>query len=203
MSITLYVEGGGDSKALRTRCRRGFRKFFEKAGLGGRMPRISACGGRREAYRRFRMRLVAGDRIPMLLVDAEGPFTTARPWQHLRNRDQWDRPSGAGDDHCHLMVQIMESWFLADKSALKSFYGQRFQAGALPGSRKIEHIAKADVMNRLHRATRKTGKRSYRENKGSHSFMILAKINPTAVESAVPSARVLLDVLRRGGPARR
>lgn len=129
MSITLYVEGGGDSKALRT--------------------------------------------------------------------------NGVGDDHCHLMVQIMESWFLADKSALKSFYGQRFQAGALPANRMVERIGKADVLDRLHRATRKTEKKSYVENKGSHSFMILATINPTAVESVAPSAKALLDVLRGGGPAKR
>lgn len=201
MSITLYVEGGGDSKALRTECRRGFRKFFEKAGLGGRMPRISACGGRQNAYERFKMRLAAGDRIPMLLVDAEGPFTAASSWHHLRDQDRWDRPNGVGDDHCHLMVQIMESWFLADKSALNSFYGQRFQAGALPGNRKVEHIGKTDVLGRLDQATRKTEKGSYLENKESHSFKILATINPTEVESLAPATRVLLDVLRAGGPA--
>lgn len=31
------VEGGGDSKHLRNQCRRGFRKFIERAGLEGRM----------------------------------------------------------------------------------------------------------------------------------------------------------------------
>ena len=46
VTVRLYVEGGGDSKKLRVQCRRGFRKFVEKAGLKGRMPRIVACGGR-------------------------------------------------------------------------------------------------------------------------------------------------------------
>lgn len=42
--MKIYVEGGGDSKELKTRCRRGFSNFFEKAGLKGRMPRVVACG---------------------------------------------------------------------------------------------------------------------------------------------------------------
>lgn len=46
----VYVEGGGDRKDLKSKCREGFRKFFEKAGLTGRMPRIVTCGGRRSGY---------------------------------------------------------------------------------------------------------------------------------------------------------
>ena len=33
VSIKIYVEGGGDRKDLKTRCRQGFSKFFEKAGF--------------------------------------------------------------------------------------------------------------------------------------------------------------------------
>ncbi|WP_156013419.1 hypothetical protein [Thioalkalivibrio sp. HK1] len=46
MKIKIYVEGGGDIKVLKTKCRKGFRNFFRKAGLDGRMPRVVACGGR-------------------------------------------------------------------------------------------------------------------------------------------------------------
>ncbi|WP_419939368.1 DUF4276 family protein [Candidatus Palauibacter sp.] len=202
MSIKLYVEGGGDSKALTTDCRRGFRKFFEKAGLAGQMPRIKACGSRQDAYDDFKTALKNGREVPMLLVDAEDPFTAASSWEHLRNRngDGWDRPDGASNDHCHLMVQVMESWFLADRPALESFYGQGFQASALPPNPHLEQVIKADVLHGLIRATRnlKTKKESYR--KGSDSFEILGRIDPSRVESAAPSAKLLLDVLRAGGP---
>ena len=104
VSIALYVEGGGDSKDLKTMCRRGFRMFVEKAGLKGRMPRISACGGRQNTYESFATALNVGDRIPILLVDSEDPLTAANRWEHLRNRDGWARPNGASNDHCHLMV---------------------------------------------------------------------------------------------------
>lgn len=199
MSIALYVEGGGDSKELRKRCRKGFREFLENAGLAGQMPRIVACGGRSNAYKSFQTALHIGDRTPMLLVDAEVPLSVESPWDHVLNQDGWDRPNGAADDHCHLMVQIMESWFLADRSALVSFYGHQFQTGALPGNPSVEQISKADVLRGLERATRNnTTKGSY--HKGSHSFTILGMINPTVVASRAPSAKGFLDVLRAGGP---
>lgn len=69
------------------------------------MPRIKACGGREKAFGDFKTALDAGDGIAMLLVDAEDPPGAAGPWEHLRNRDGWDRPSGADDEHCHLMAQ--------------------------------------------------------------------------------------------------
>ena len=195
MSIKLYVEGGGDSKELKARCRRGFRKFIEKAGLEGRMPRIVACGGRQNAYDSFVAAFDVEGPIPMLLVDAEDPLTAANPWEHLHNRDTWARPNGAGDDQCHLMVQVMESWFLADRPALKSFYDHEFQESALPGNPRVEQISKADVLDRLARATRspKT-KKSY--DKGSHGFDILGEINPLVVERAAPYAKRFLDTLR-------
>lgn len=201
MNITLYVEGGGDSNDLKTACRRGFRKFLEKAGLEGRMPRISACGGRRNAYDSFKTALSVGDRTPVLLVDSEGSLTAASPWEHLRERPQdgWPRPRGASNDHCHLMVQVMESWFLADRSALASFFGHGFQAGGLPGNPNVEEISKADVLQGLERATRHAKSGPY--EKGRLSFRILGEITPSAVESVAPSAKRLLDVLRTGGPS--
>ena len=50
MKVKVYVEGGGDGKDLRTKCRRGFSSFFEKADLVGRMPQVIACGGRAKAF---------------------------------------------------------------------------------------------------------------------------------------------------------
>ena len=198
MSIALYVEGGGDDKATRIKCRKGFRRFLEKAGVEGRMPRITACGGRSNAYDSFKTALADEDRVPMLLVDAEDAVRpSSGPWAHLLRRDGWGRPSGAGDEHCHLMVQVMESWFLADKPALASYYGQGFREGTLPANPHVEQIGKADVLDGLARATRALHK-GY--DKGSHSFEILAKIDPGVVESAAPSAKRLLDVLRDGGP---
>lgn len=192
MSVKLYVEGGGDSKALRTACRRGFRTFLEKAGLAGRMPSIAACGKRDDAYKDFRTAHTNGQGA-MLLVDAEGPVAESGPWQHLKARDNWDRPSGAKDEACHLMVQAMESWFLADPDALKSYYGQGFRPKSLHGNPDIEDVPKQDIFQRLERATRDTKKGGY--DKGAISFELLAEIDPAKVTAASPYADRLIRAL--------
>ena len=133
----------------------------------------------------------------MLLVDAEGPVsapaTAAQPWQHLQARDGWERPPRATDGQCHLMVQVMESWFLADREALGAYYGQGFRAGSLPQNPNVEQVAKDDVLNRLEQATRDTNKGRY--NKGKHSFDLLERLVPSKVTNASPYAKRFIDAL--------
>lgn len=194
MSARLYVEGGGDGKALRSACRKGFRTFLERAGFEGRMPRIVASGSRQGSMDDFftAIQQTAGDAF--LLVDAEGPVTTKDPWKHLRERDGWARPKGATDDQCHIMVQIMESWFLADRSALADYFGNGFRENALPGTPDaVEGIAKKEVLSGLQRATRAVQKGEY--NKGAHSFAILESLDPSKVKDASRWAKRLLDTL--------
>ena len=185
VSISLYVEGGGDAKRLKAACRRSFGKFIQKAGVSAAMPKIEACGSRGNAYNDFR-RAVADGENAMLLVDAEEPVTAQGPWQHLRASDNWDRPTGASDDQCHLMVQAMETWFLSDRQALEEYYGPRFQASALPQNPMIEQIAKQDVLNGLARAARNTPKGPY--NKGVRSYEILERLDPAKVRQSSPYA---------------
>ena len=54
VTVTVYVEGGGNDRTFNAECRKGFRLFFEKSGFKGRMPGIVACGSREDAYDRFR-----------------------------------------------------------------------------------------------------------------------------------------------------
>lgn len=124
VSVRLYVEGGGDSASLKGLCREGFSTFLEKAGCKNRMPRIVACGGRQSAYDMF-MTACKSNEPCMLLIDSEDLVSEASPWKHLANRtgDEFTKPDNATDDHCHLMVVCMESWFLADKVALADFFG--------------------------------------------------------------------------------
>ncbi len=92
------------------------------------------------------------------------------------------------------MAQVMESWFLADKRALKAFYGRNFREKSLPSDRSVERIAKSDVLGGLARATRKTSKGPY--DKGPTSFDILAEVDPSEVESVARHAKRFLDTLR-------
>ena len=195
MRIKIFVEGGGDRNLLRRECRKGFSNFFSKAGLKGRMPSVVASGSRREAFDDFRAAVHRPGRYDfiVLLVDSEGPVTTG-PWQHLKTRDNWDKPPSAKDDQVHLMVQCMEAWFLADKECLVAYYGNGFNQNALPARQHIENIAKNDVLNGLKNATR-SGVSKGEYGKGQHSFDILAQIDPDKVIAASPHARRLVDTL--------
>lgn len=194
----LFVEGGGnDNDALRSECRRAFRKLLERAGFSGRLPRIVACGGRTNAYRQFCTAFsVASDgEVALLLVDAEARVTVSSPWDHVKKRpgDGWDRPPDATDDHLQLMVVCMENWLLADKEALEEFYGQGFKKNSLPANPKVEEVSKADVYKGLKNATKDTKMRAY--SKGAHSFRILALVDPAKVRGAAPFADRLLNHL--------
>ena len=200
MSTRLYVEGGGDRNPSKTRCRQAFRAFLLKAGLEGRLPRIFASGGRQQAYDDFRHALGRSrddDRV-VLLVDSEGPVAKGvRPWRHLKDRDDWDKPDGANDDHVHLMVQCMEAWFLADRAVLARYFGDGFSESSLPRRAEVEEVSKQDLERGLNDAARNSrSKGAYR--KGRDSFAILANLDPDKVANASPHAKRFLETLRAG-----
>ncbi len=181
MKVKIYVEGGGDGQALRTKCRQGFSKFFESAGLRGRMPSVVACGRRQNAYDSFCTALQTADEncFVILLVDSEEPATLS-PWAHLEGRDNWIRPDAASDDSAHLMVQCMEAWFLTDHPTLTAFYGQGFNSSSLPAHANVEQVSKQDIFKSLELATRHSRSKG-RYEKSNHSFSILAQLDSAKV----------------------
>lgn len=196
MNIRIYVEGGGDQRQLKANCREGFRDFFKKAGFQERMPKIIACGGRDDAYDMFKTAHANRNEYALLLVDAEGPITEGQgPWQHLEGSE----PDNASEEQCHLMVQVMESWFLADRAALAEYYGQGFRSNVIPQYQDVEIVRKEDVYSKLRQATASTNKGRY--NKAADSFKILGRINPEKVRQKSAHADRLirhLDQQTRG-----
>jgi hypothetical protein len=199
--VKIYVEGGGDRHLLKSDCRKAFKNFFEKLGFSGRLPRVIPCGSRNNAYEDFCISLrssVYTGELAFLLVDSESPVNPGFkniPWQHLRNRDGWEKPNGATDEQVHLMVECMENWFLSDPQALLIFFGQGFNPRSLPRNSNIETISKSDVLRSLENASRQTQKGQY--DKGAHSFKILEIIDSLKVVAASPSAERLINELNR------
>lgn len=198
MSLCIFVEGGGDQRKTTSACRAGFEALFNKIVLPRQSPRIIICGSRQSAYDDFCNELKVSLRSCdgcILLVDSEAPVITAKVWEHLETRkgDSWVRPATATEDHVYLMVQSMESWFLADREALKEFYGQDFKVNALPGQPNIELISKQDVFEALKAATSSTKKRKYHKTK--HGFAILALLDPKKVSRASRHANRLFKFL--------
>jgi len=193
VSVYLYVEGGGDSREEHIRCREGFRKLLEKAGLSGRMPRIVAGGGRGATFDKFKTALQDPDKIAILLVDSEEPVTQT-PWAHLQAQAGWERPAAAGDDQAQLMVTCMETWVMADRAALREFFGTNLNEGALLPLNDLEQRPRDQVQEALAQATRACG-RDRQYQKGKRSFRVLAGLNPTILRQHLPNFRRLVETL--------
>ena len=202
--MTIFVEGGNRG-ALNSECRRGFRALIEKAlPTGCRLKfDIRPCGSRNAAFDNFRLALENGETDVVLLVDGEDVIAnpaaqtrlTRDPWQHFVNRgDPWTRPARATNDQTHLMAVSMETWLVADSARLAAYYGQGFQASALSANTQLENVAKPTLNQSLVGATRNTSKGEYR--KGSHSFYILATLDPAELELRLPHAKSFFDFLR-------
>jgi len=202
--IRVYVEGGGDRAQGKAAIREGFGKFLSELREKARDKRIRwsivACGGRGATYDAFRTALSShADAFNVLLVDSEGPVT-AQPWQHLKARDNWDA-SGCSDDVCHMMVQDMEAWIVADADALQGFYGNGFRRGVLPGARDIETVSRDTVAESLTRATKDTAKGQY--HKLRHGPKLLAQIEPAKVRSRASHCdRLFIELERAIGTSR-
>ena len=205
MSVKVYLEGGGSSSDQKgrkggrseqnSRFREGFSKICQKIGIGWKNASVCALRQPTDRIRGTSERRSQRARLHLLLVDAEEPVKSQGPWQHLKDCDNWNRPKDATDDQCHLMVQVMESWFLADTAALKSYFRQGFQEGALPHNPKIEQVPKEDIERKLKQATRNSSKGEY--SKGKHSFEILAELDPAKVRQKSPYAERFLSTLEQ------
>jgi Domain of unknown function (DUF4276) len=187
VSAKLSLEGGGDSKELRTRCREGFRKLLESSGFTGRMPRLIACGGRGGTFSDFatahsdkRSRDYVG-----MLIDSEDPVADIeKTWQHLQSREGWTKPNGATDGQVLFMTTCMETWIVADPQTLRSHYGKRLRENALPALSNLEQRGRNEVQDGLVQATRDC-KNAYQ--KGKRSFEVLGELTPAALEPHLPS----------------
>jgi hypothetical protein len=201
------VEGGARGSSLeRDRCRDAFRKFFPSVPrLKGKPPRTVSCGGRKAAYDAFAtaVRNPKPGVLSLLLVDSEAGVAPGRTvWQHLKSRpgDEWDKPEGAADDQAFLMVQVMETWFIADREAMERFFGANFRSGAIPAWPKLEEVPKQAIYEAIEKATADCGPRKYAT--GRLSFDLLATVSPAKVEDASPHAKELFERLRnrQGNP---
>ena len=194
--MKIFMEGGGKGNPdAHSRLRAGFGLLLTALGVSPH-PRIVACGPRGNAFRKFSGALARGEKA-MLLVDSESPVAAqnhGRPWAHLAENDKWARPAGASDDDAHLMVQCMESWFVADPDALAAHFGRGFNADKLPGNPDVEEIPKYDILGGLAAAAEKSGG-GYR--KTLDGFALIGIINPSRVAKRTRHAERFFAVLRQ------
>lgn len=195
VKFKIYIEGGGEGDNLDSSFREGWTSFFLAAGFAGHRPGVVRGGGRDQTFKKFKiavMHPVPGE-VPLLLVDSEGPVpANLSVWNHLKTVWNWDRPNSARDDQAFLMIEVMETWLLADREMLRSYFGQGFIERRLKAWPELELVPKAIVLKALRFSTAAC---SRRYSKGKVSFELLAKLDPSKVAAACPQARALLDRL--------
>ena len=194
--IRIYLEGGGDGKHTKGPLRQGMHTFLKEPYAEARCKKVGlqliACGSRNNAFEDFCRALESHPKaFNMLLVDSEGPVDST-PCEHLRTRDRWHM-NGLENAQCHLMVQMMEAWLVADIDTLQREYGQGFNANALPKNPDVEKIDKASLERGLKDATRRTKKGEYHKTK--HAPCLLGKIDADKVRRAAPHCDRLFKTL--------
>ncbi len=187
--IRIYFEG---DKLLKP----GFSEFFAELKKRARERRcefhLIAAGGGSEACRFFGLALKNNvGAFNILLKDGEGPIGVNAAIG-LCQEYGWDK---FHVNSIFWMVEMMESWFHADKEALEGFYGQGFNKNALRPNPRVENIPKADVREGLRNATVKTRPGNYFDNKTTHGPKLLALIDPRRVRTASPNCEKLFAAL--------
>ncbi len=199
VSAYILLEGGGQSKELRVRCREGFRKLLVRAGFKGRMPALQACGGRDFVYAAFCIAQAekAGDDYVAMWIDSEEPMADIEAaWVHLAGVTTvtpWARPDDAADDQVLFMTTCMETWIVTDRKTIAAHYGANLKANALPPLPKIEDRTRHAIQDALVKATREC-LNAYA--KGKRSFEILGKLDPVELTKHLPSFRRVIEILK-------
>jgi hypothetical protein len=194
VKVVLYVEGGGDTRALQAPARQGMQQFLTLMGYQGKLPKVVFCGGRSEALRDFsiaQQKAGSGTEI-LLLVDSEGPLPPqAKPSQYLGSRDGWSPPNNVSEENIHFMVQVMESWFLTQTEVFTAHFGGCLQRSRLPGVPPAgpEGVAKATMLKGVADAAADCPKGYEKRRDG---FELLGKLQREPLETKCPYAQRFL-----------
>jgi Domain of unknown function (DUF4276) len=184
--IRIYFEG---DKSLRP----GFRAFFRELEDRARAARckfnLVSSGG--TAKRDFGIAIRShANAWNILLIDSEGP-DNGELTASLIAEQRWSKEH---KDSIFWMVEMMESWFHADKEAVQRFYKDGFNIQAMKANPNVEQISKKDLVDGLKAATRNSPKGRY--HKTRHAPALLELIDPNRVRQAAPNCdRLFTTVL--------
>ena len=78
------------------------------------------------------------------------------------------------------MVQVMETWLIADTDALQAYFGPNFKSQKIPAWADLEIVPKLKIFDALEKASADCVEKQYA--KGKVSFGLLGTIDPEKVK---------------------
>jgi hypothetical protein len=166
--------------------KRGLKEFLDKFSPDGHKVKVVMGFGRVQAADAFWDRVTKGADA-FLLIDAEGPLTA-------ESISTLIGPKLAGySDRVFFMVQVMESWFIADSNALKGIKNANLSAlddELRRQSGQIEGISKAKASELFTKAT--TPHLCSTDNGKGLRLSYLANLDPEKLRKASPEADRLI-----------
>jgi hypothetical protein len=196
VKAVIYLEGGGESKELHSRCREGFNRLLEQNGFKGKMPRLVACGSRNSVFSDFKA-APQGKRhtFVAMWIDSEDPvLDIEKTWEHLKKRDGWERPEKSSNEQVLFMTTCMETLIAADRDALKTCFKHKLQESVLPPLNILESRNRKDLFDNLKHATRDC-QAPY--EKGKKSFELLGMLNAKTLRKYLPSVERSWRILEK------
>ncbi len=186
--IRIYFEGDSSLKP-------GFHRFFKDLldTARNKKIRLSLIATGAKPIQDFKIAVRSHpDAWNIVLLDSDRPDDS-------RLFEECAAPHGieeARRDSVFWMVQVMETWFIADREALRRYYGKDFQDSAISLNQRVEQIAKSEIYSGLKRATQRTTKGAY--HKTHHAPELLAIIDANKVREVAPQCeRFFSTVLAR------
>lgn len=165
-------------------------QFIEKAVPTHRRLRIHLGKNKDETIKDFLRALIENPKAKMiLLVDSDCP-DDGKLLDSMKRTTVWRKYArkGISADRVHWMVEVMESWFIADADALQGYYGRSFRLTALPKRANVEEIPKNDVFKCLKRASADGYDKT-------HAPRILEHLSPHTVRRKAPHCHQFLNTL--------
>lgn len=201
--IHVYIEGGArnQDRAASAALRRGFSMFLTKLCPEIRAKNIKLntviVGSTELTCKVFTQENEnSPEKFFVLLVDSDVAVDKAEKSKtFLQNNPKLVRCDlrNVEENQCHLMVQVTETWFLADVETLKNHFGKDFKEKKLRKTADIEAIAKDDVLSSLEEATKT------RKNGGYHKIKdgakLLEQIDPEKVRHAAFRCELLFAAI--------
>jgi hypothetical protein len=177
---------GGSTKADRNKD--GLRQFLDRCSGPGPKARVVLGLGRDQAVRTFVDRRNSGKDV-FLLIDSEGPLDRAVELKNLGISEHSER--------VFFMVQIMESWLLADSNSLQSIANSRqdlFVAKLNACNGNVEMVPKSEVEELFRKAV---GNHPCGQRKPLR-MRLLADVDPDRLANASKNASDLVRIARGG-----